>query len=73
MVDGISRTGSAGIQKGFENAARHSKEIVSASQSEGDTLAPAIELNNDARQVQASAKVVKIADELNGAVLDIVA
>lgn len=73
MADSIAAIGSAGIHNGYANAARHAQEIVSAYQTGGDTLTPTIELKNDARQVQASAAIVKVADKLNGAILDIVA
>lgn len=73
MIDSIAQSGLAGIQRGFESAARNAQEVVNAYTRGEDTIAPSVGLITDRTQIQASARVIKVADELNGAILDILA
>lgn len=73
-MDSIIGTGLRGIQLGFQQAAESADKITSAFEPESteDAVGPMIELAGAKRQVEASSKVVKVGDELMGAILDII-
>jgi len=60
---------------GMESAARDSERVVRAftTNPEEDPVEPLLNLQRDARQVQASAAVIRVADELTRYTLDIIA
>ncbi len=69
----ILNVGLLGMQRGLENAERNSTRVVNAflPDSTEDAVEPLVALQLDKRQVEASAQVVKIGDEMLGTVLDI--
>jgi flagellar basal body rod protein FlgG len=78
MVNNIASTGLAGIQAGINTAGQAAQSIASASTrdaeaSSKDITTAAVELKQAEQQVQASAKVVKSADEMLGTVIDTLA
>lgn len=75
MIDSILSNGLKGVQAGLQNAAKHSEEASTALQENGsgDLVTPAVHLNLDKLQVQASARVIGIGSELQDSVLDILA
>lgn len=75
MIDSILGNGLAGIKRGLESAGRNAQEISNAltDVGSGDVITPLTGLKLDSLQVQASASVVRIADEMQQSVLDILA
>ena len=75
MIDATLQYALSGIQRGFESAAKHAEEVSTAylPEGSGDITEALIGLKLDSHQVKANAKVIKVADELTGAVLDILA
>lgn len=73
MVDSILRSGLTGLQTGFERSAQSADRITKAflPDSTEDPVVPLIELKQASNQVKASAKVIKVGDEMLGTVLDI--
>ncbi len=65
--------GLLGMQRGLEDAEINSARVVNAflPESTEDAVEPLVALQLDKRQVEASARVVKIGDEMLGTVLDI--
>jgi hypothetical protein len=74
-MDSIFSIGLSGMQRGLESAERNSERVASAFLQEPtqDLVEPLVALQLDKRQVEASARVVKIGDEMLGTVLDIIA
>jgi len=72
-MSSISTIALQGIRRGFESAARHSEEIITSFSSGNDPAGAIIGLSQDQRAVEASAKVIKIDQEMDRAVLDILA
>lgn len=72
-MNSIMNIGLMGMQRGLENAERNSTRAVNAflPDSTEDAVEPLVALQLDKRQVEASAQVVKIGDEMLGTVLDI--
>lgn len=71
----ILKVGLEGMQRGMSLAAQHAQKITDATYT-GDfeqVVDGAVELNSDVRQVQASAKIVKVGDALLDATLSIIA
>jgi len=75
MVDSIMAAGLQGVQRGLEGAARHASELSQSfsADSARDPVEPIVGLKLDQLQVQASAKVIAVADSLSGSLLDILA
>jgi hypothetical protein len=75
MADSIAALGLRGMQLGFENAVRHVNELQQSflPEGNGDFVSPLIGLSQDKLLVQASAKVIRVSQDLNDAVLDIFA
>ena len=79
MSSDVIRIGLEGMNRGFASAAKNAQRVVDAFASQNregeslDTVEPLIDLQQDKRQVQASAKIVKIGDELLETVLNILA
>lgn len=79
----ITQSGLIGIQKGMQGMQKAAGEIASAKHfnlqnpeesASGKTLVESIvEMKASSHQVQASAKVVKAADEMIGSILDVLA
>ena len=66
------QSGIAGIQSGMYGAAQSSAKLASADPGSNEQLTKAlVELDANARQVEASAKVVKASNEMVGSILDI--
>lgn len=63
------------MQRGLESAAKHASEVTQAFTPEGsgDPTEALVGMKLDEFQVAASAKVIKTGDELQKAILDIVA
>ena len=77
-VNSVLNTGLHGIQKGFEGVEKAATEIVRAgvdgpAGSNADVVEPMIDLKLYERSVEASAQVVKPADEVLGTLLDTLA
>ena len=73
-IDSIARTGLQGIKSGISQANQRASEIARAPVDENvDLVESFIGLKQAAVQIEASAKVVKVADELDkevGSILD---
>ena len=71
----IQAIGLQGMLQGLESAAQNAEKIPQAFQPEStaDPLEPMLGLEQAKRQVEASAKVIKVGNELDKAVLDILA
>lgn len=79
MIDSVLATGVQGIQSGISSARQAAEDIAQATTTATSTENPdvatditeaAVELKISERQVQASATVVKTADEVLGTLLD---
>lgn len=74
MIKSVLSIGVEGVQRGVNNARTHAQEIATAGTSADagfvDFARPLFELQNDLRQVQASAEVISVADEIITATLD---
>jgi len=79
MVDSVLSVGVQGLQNGLNSARQAAEDITRATttatstendDSAVDITAAAVELKISERQVQASATVVKTADEVLGTLLD---
>ncbi|ARN76350.1 hypothetical protein [Oceanicoccus sagamiensis] len=80
MINSVLSTGLQGVQSGVSTAQRAAEDIVQATTTDpqtasgGDSLADiteaAVSLKVGEQQVQASAAVVKTADEVLGTLLD---
>lgn len=72
-MDSITKTGLQGMLTGLDNAARDASRVVNSfsDKSTEDPIAPLVDLKKDSFQVQASAKVIKVGDEMLGSILDI--
>lgn len=68
-------SGLQGVKRGFESAAQNADQLSRAftDAGDGDVITPIVGLKSDALQVQASARVIAIADSLSGTILDILA
>ncbi|MCO6429268.1 MAG: hypothetical protein J5J00_00270 [Deltaproteobacteria bacterium] len=75
MVDSILAAGLQGIQRGLAGAAEKAEQISKgfSPESDNDPTSAIIGLKLDEHQVQASAKIVQVADRLSQSVLDILA
>lgn len=75
MVDSIILNGLRGVQMGqasaAENADRASKAFLP--EGDGDLVTPLVGLATDKVQVEASAKVIKVGEDLDRTILDILA
>lgn len=74
-MNSVFLNGLSGLRMGMESAARDSERVVRAftTNPEEDPVEPLLNLQRDARQVQASAAVIRVADELTRYTLDIIA
>jgi len=77
-ISSIQQTGLEGIQRGLQGIEKSASEIVKAGTTDGASGAasfvePIIELNLYERSIEASSKVVKVADEVLGTLLDTMA
>ena len=72
-MDSIIATGMAGIARGMESAARNAEEVTRSFQegSSTDPVRAITSLEADRRLVEASAKVVKLADTIAKNLLDL--
>ena len=74
MTDSIQQIGLRGVQSGLKDAAEHAEKISSGFGDDSiDTAGEIIGLKQAQHQVEASQKVIKVGDELDKAVLDIIA
>jgi len=74
----IQQTGLEGIQRGLQGVEKSASEIVKAGVTDGSSgsagfVEPIMELKLYERSIEASAKVVKVADEVLGTLLDTMA
>ncbi len=66
------QTGIAGINNGLDGLRRNASEIARATSGDGtDSARALVDLRADQRQVEASVRVVKAADEMLGSLLDV--
>jgi len=77
-LSSIQQTGLEGIQRGLQGIEKSASEIVKAGTTDDASgsasfVEPIIELRLYERSVEASAKVVKVADEVLGTLLDTLA
>lgn len=74
-IGGVLQTGIQGVQNGVQGMERAASEIVSATTKSGasDIVEPVMDLKLYELSVEASAQVVKTADELLGTLLDTMA
>ena len=74
MIDSVINTGLLGVQQGLERASQDARRVVDAfsPNSTEDPIGPIVDLAQDQRQVAASAKIIKVGDELVGSILDII-
>lgn len=78
-VNGVLQTGLQGVKTGLEGAEKAASEIVRAGTVDGpagansDVVEPIVELRLYERSIEASAQVVKTADEVLGTLLDTLA
>ena len=74
-ISSISSSGLQGIHQGLDNVRKDAQSIASASthreENTQDIAEALVDLNSDARNTEASVKVVKAADEVLGSLLDI--
>jgi hypothetical protein len=74
MTDSIQQIGLRGVQSGLKDAADHAQKLSSGFESDStDTVGEIIGLKQAQNQVYASTKVIKVGNELDKAVLDIIA
>ncbi|RMG41126.1 MAG: hypothetical protein D6719_09165 [Candidatus Dadabacteria bacterium] len=77
MIDDVISRGLQGVLTGQKNAARHAEQVSRAfepgREAESDIVEGLVGLSQDKHQIEASAKVIKTGDELNNAILDILA
>jgi hypothetical protein len=72
-MDSILATGLLGMRNGFERAAESSARLTRSFEGDIDDAVPAIlDLQAAERQVETSAKIVKVGDSLLGSILDII-
>ncbi|VAX03980.1 hypothetical protein MNBD_GAMMA20-1107 [hydrothermal vent metagenome] len=64
------QTGIAGINTALDGMRRNATEIASNTTNPADTARALVDLRTHQHQVEASAKVVKAADEMLGSLLD---
>jgi len=77
-LSSIQQTGLEGIQRGLQGIEKSASEIVKAGVTDGASgstsfIEPIVELKLYERSIEASAKVVKVADEVLGTLLDTMA
>jgi hypothetical protein len=74
-MNSVVASGLAGILRGMQSAATDSARVVTSfsPDSQEDPTRAMIDLQQDALQVKASAKVVKVGDEMTKTVLDLLA
>ncbi|WP_426414923.1 hypothetical protein [Aestuariirhabdus sp. LZHN29] len=74
-VDSAFNSGLAGIQAGQQNMNRAAQEIAEAgtTRPQGDIASPLVELKTSQRQIEASTKSIKAADEALGSLIDTLA
>ena len=75
MIEKLYRVGLEGMQTGLSSAARNATKISNSfkNDSPSDLVDGVVGLALDEVQVRASARVVRVADELSKSVLDILA
>jgi len=69
----IISTGLVGVQQGLSAAARDASMVQEAFSTGADPTGGMVALKRDEHLVQASAKLIRIGDDLNGTILDILA
>ena len=69
----VIASGLTGVQQVLANAARDAETVQRSFATGEDPTGAIVNLKRDEQQVKASAKIIKVGDELNGAVLDILA
>jgi flagellar basal body rod protein FlgG len=77
-VNSVLNTGLQGVQSGVEGVQKAASQIVRSGQdgaagSNSDVVEPIVELKLYERSVEASAQIVKTADEVLGTLLDTMA
>ncbi len=74
-MNSIITKGLQGVKTGFEIVNREAERTILSFQSESeiDPIEPLVGLKIGKQQVEASAKVIKVGDDLNKTILDILA
>lgn len=75
MIDAVTRNGLAGIQSGFQLAAKSADRISKAflPDSKDDAVGAIVDLGRAEQQVKASSAVVRVGDEMLGTLVDLFA
>ncbi len=69
----VIASGLAGVQQGLADAARDASAAQEAFSTGEDPTGAMVALKRDEHLVKASAKIIRVGDELNGTILDILA
>ena len=72
-MDSVLASGLRGVLAGVSGASRDAERVTRAFEPDSteEPVGPLIDLKADQRQVQASAVVIKVGDQLLGSILDI--
>ena len=72
-MSSIINAGLQGVKRGFDQVNRASEELTQVFQSQNDPVEPIIGMKLGEFQVKASSAVIKVGEELEKSVLDILA
>ena len=72
-IDSVLQSGLQAIYSGGEKAAKAATEIATSFASGGDAVGPIVDMKLAEREVKAGATLIRVGDELSGALLDIMA
>ncbi len=73
MVDSVRQAGLNGIKSGFESLAKHAEGISGAFAKGDEPSGDIVGAKLDEHQIKASAKLIKVSESLDKAILDILA
>ena len=75
LMNSVIGAGLKGVLAGMESAARHAEQVTQSFKPDSDfsPLEGLLGLSADKRQVDASIKIIKVGEDLDKAVLDILA
>jgi len=73
MVDSISQSGLNGIKRGLQSLSKHAEAISKSFVNGEDPTGEIVGAKVDEHQIKASAKMIKVSESLDKAVLDILA
>jgi hypothetical protein len=72
-MDSVSKIGLKGMVMGLNNASQDASRVVQSfsDKTNEDPVVPLVDLQRDSFQVEASAKVIKVGNEMLGSILDL--